>query len=64
MSEKRTDSEKAVKDFERKLILEALEKSKGVRSEAASMLKMKRTTLVEKMRALGMASRPKGPIPE
>ncbi len=40
----------AVRDFEKKLILEALEKSNGVKAKAAKLLNIKRTTLVEKIK--------------
>lgn len=40
----------AVKVYERKLILEALEKSNGIKAKAAKLLNIKRTTLVEKMK--------------
>jgi DNA-binding NtrC family response regulator len=40
----------AVRDYERRLILEALEKSHGVKAKAAQLLNIKRTTLVEKMK--------------
>ncbi|MFW6303641.1 MAG: sigma-54-dependent transcriptional regulator [Candidatus Sumerlaeota bacterium] len=39
-----------VDDFERALILDALEKNNGVKSRAARQLGIKRTTLVEKMK--------------
>lgn len=39
-----------VNEFENKLILRALEKSNGVKSKAAQLLQMNRTTLVEKMK--------------
>jgi DNA-binding NtrC family response regulator len=42
--------DKAVKDYERKLILGALEKSDGVKTKAAKLLNIKRTTLVEKIK--------------
>jgi two-component system, NtrC family, response regulator PilR len=42
--------DKAIKDYERKLILGALEKSDGVKTKAAKLLKIKRTTLVEKIK--------------
>jgi DNA-binding NtrC family response regulator len=42
--------DKAVKDYERKLILGAMEKSDGVKTKAAKLLKIKRTTLVEKIK--------------
>ena len=40
----------AVKDYENKLILNALEKSDGVKAKAARILNIKRTTLVEKIK--------------
>jgi two-component system, NtrC family, response regulator PilR len=40
----------AVRDFEKRLILEALEKSNGVKAKAAKLLNIKRTTLVEKIK--------------
>lgn len=40
----------AVKNFEKRLILDALEKSNWVKSRAAKLLKIKRTTLVEKIK--------------
>ncbi len=40
----------AVQDFERRLIVKALEKSHWVKSRAAQLLKIKRTTLIEKMK--------------
>jgi len=40
----------AVRDFEKRLILEALEKSDGVKAKAAKLLNIKRTTLVEKIK--------------
>jgi DNA-binding NtrC family response regulator len=40
----------AVRDYERRLILEALEKSHGIKAKAAQLLNIKRTTLVEKMK--------------
>ena len=39
-----------VDEFERRLIVEALERSDGVKSRAAKLLGIKRTTLVEKMK--------------
>ncbi|MFO7460683.1 MAG: sigma-54 dependent transcriptional regulator [Desulfatiglandales bacterium] len=39
-----------VRDYEKKLILDALEKSRGVKAKAAKLLNIKRTTLVEKMK--------------
>jgi transcriptional regulator with GAF, ATPase, and Fis domain len=40
----------AVKEYEKRLIVKALEKSDGVKAKAAEILKIKRTTLVEKMK--------------
>jgi DNA-binding NtrC family response regulator len=40
----------AVRDYEKKLILDALERSRGVKAKAAKLLNIKRTTLVEKMK--------------
>ena len=45
----------AVKNFEKRLILEALEKSDGVKAKAAKLLNIKRTTLVEKIKKQNMA---------
>ena len=42
--------DKAIKNYERKLILGALEKSDGVKTKAAKLLNIKRTTLVEKIK--------------
>ncbi|RMG03638.1 MAG: sigma-54-dependent Fis family transcriptional regulator [Nitrospirae bacterium] len=43
-----------VDNLERKLILQALQLSKGVKSKAASLLGLNRTTLVEKMKKKGI----------
>ena len=43
-----------VSEYEKALILKALDKTKGVKSQAARMLKMNRTTLIEKMKRLGI----------
>ncbi len=42
--------DEAVKDYEKKIILEALEKSNWVKTKAAKLLNIKRTTLVEKIK--------------
>ncbi|MBW2028829.1 MAG: sigma-54-dependent Fis family transcriptional regulator, partial [Deltaproteobacteria bacterium] len=42
--------DEAVKDFEKRLILDALERSNWVKSKAAKLLNIKRTTLVEKIK--------------
>ncbi|GBE01046.1 transcriptional regulatory protein ZraR [bacterium BMS3Bbin06] len=43
-----------IDDIERKLIVQALQLSKGVKSKAASLLGLNRTTLVEKMKKKGI----------
>jgi DNA-binding NtrC family response regulator len=40
----------AVHNFQRDLILQALKKTRGVKKEAARLLRMKRTTLIQKMK--------------
>ena len=45
---------KAVEDFERGLILEALEKSNWVKNKAANLLGLNRTTLVEKLKKMNL----------
>jgi DNA-binding NtrC family response regulator len=40
----------AVEEFERQLIIQALDKTGWVKNQAAKLLKMNRTTLVEKMK--------------
>jgi two-component system response regulator AtoC len=49
------DLGKAVEDFEKRLIVQALKKSHGVKSKAANLLKVNRTTLVEKIKRLDCA---------
>jgi len=44
----------AVSDFEGRLLLQALESSDWVKSRAARLLNIKRTTLIEKMKRLGI----------
>ncbi|MEN6624830.1 MAG: sigma-54 dependent transcriptional regulator [Candidatus Sumerlaeia bacterium] len=48
------DFNKLVDDFELGLISKALEKAGGIKNKAASLLNIKRTTLVEKMKKKGM----------
>lgn len=48
------DMAKTIADMERKMIQDALSLSKGVKARAAALLMLNRTTLVEKMRRLGM----------
>jgi two-component system, NtrC family, response regulator AtoC len=50
--DKGTDMEKELEGFESALIKTALEKSGGIKSKAADLLSIKRTTLIEKMRRL------------
>jgi two-component system response regulator AtoC len=52
--ERGIDLQKTVSDLERKMIGEALVLANGVKARAAELLKLNRTTLVEKMRRLGM----------
>jgi transcriptional regulator with PAS, ATPase and Fis domain len=42
--------DEAVKDYEKMLILDALEKSNWVKTKAAKLLNINRTTLVEKIK--------------
>jgi len=44
-----------VRAFETDLILQALERTDGNQSAAARLLNVKRTTMVEKMKRLGIA---------
>ena len=48
--EKDINLQEAVRDYEKRLILEALAKSNGVKSKAAKLLNINRTTLVEKIK--------------
>lgn len=45
-----------INDMERNLILKALKKADGVKSRAASLLNLNRTTLIEKMKKMGITS--------
>lgn len=45
-----------VQDFERQLLSKALERTQGVKSKAAELLHMNRTTLVEKVKKLSLES--------
>jgi len=47
--------DEAVKDYEKRLILEALEKSSWVKTKAAKILSINRTTLVEKIKKQNLA---------
>ena len=44
----------AISEYERQLIINALEKSDWVKNRAAKLLKMNRTTLVEKIKKQGI----------
>jgi DNA-binding NtrC family response regulator len=50
------DLNKMVSSLERNLIMQALEKARGVRSKAAQLLSLNRTTLLEKMKKMGIES--------
>jgi two-component system, NtrC family, response regulator AtoC len=54
MVERGVDLPKTISDIERKMISEALVLADGVKARAAQLLNLNRTTLVEKMRRLGM----------
>jgi DNA-binding NtrC family response regulator len=56
VTEQGVDLMKTVNNVERKMILEALALSKGIKARAATMLNLNRTTLVEKMRRLGIGN--------
>ncbi|MCC6859912.1 MAG: sigma 54-interacting transcriptional regulator [Bryobacterales bacterium] len=51
------DFKTLVRHYERDLILRALESTGGNRNRAARLLRLKRTTLIEKLKRLGIASR-------
>jgi len=53
--EKGVTLSEAVRDYEKCLILGALEKSQGVKAKAAKLLNIKRTTLVEKIKKQNIA---------
>ncbi len=54
VSERGVDMVKTITEIEKMMILEALSLTNGVKAKAAAMLNINRTTLVEKMRRLGM----------
>jgi DNA-binding NtrC family response regulator len=56
VTERGIDMAKTISELEKQMITEALTLSKGVKAQAAAMLKLNRTTLVEKMRRLGIDS--------
>ncbi len=45
-----------IEDIEKDLILKAIKKAKGVKSKAATLLNLNRTTLIEKMKKMGLMS--------
>ncbi len=49
----------AVSNLEKTLILKALERTGGIKNRAAKLLKMNRTTLIEKMKKLGLMPKSK-----
>ncbi len=49
------DLNRFIEDIERDIILKALQKADGVRAKAASLLGLNRTTLIEKMKRLGIS---------
>ncbi|RNC66639.1 MAG: sigma-54-dependent Fis family transcriptional regulator [Desulfuromonadales bacterium] len=54
VTEKGVDLMKVIAEIERSMITDALALSDGVKARAAALLNLNRTTLVEKMRRLGM----------
>jgi DNA-binding NtrC family response regulator len=54
VTEQGVDLVRVVNDIERKMIIEALAIARGVKARAAALLHLNRTTLVEKMKRLGM----------
>jgi two-component system, NtrC family, response regulator AtoC len=54
VTERGVDMVQAINEIERKMICDALQLAKGVKAKAAVMLNLNRTTLVEKMRRLGI----------
>ncbi|TWJ32825.1 sigma-54-dependent transcriptional regulator [Geobacter argillaceus] len=54
VTEQGIDLVRVVNDIERKMIIEALAIARGIKARAATLLHLNRTTLVEKMKRLGM----------
>jgi DNA-binding NtrC family response regulator len=52
----------AVDTFQRSMILHALNETDWVKARAAELLKMNRTTLVERIKKLGIEQEPEGPF--
>lgn len=57
LTENGLDMPRAVNEIESRLIIEALEMTGGVKARAASLLGINRTTLVEKIKRLGLVPR-------
>ncbi|MDE3119364.1 MAG: sigma-54-dependent Fis family transcriptional regulator [Nitrospirota bacterium] len=59
------DLVKELEQYENRLILEALRQTNGVTSKAAQLLRLNRTTLVEKLKRKGLEAKVSGvPVPE
>jgi len=54
------DFNQAVEDFQKKMIVEALQQTNWVKSKAAHLLKMNRTTLVEKIKKMNLKTENRG----
>ena len=54
MPEEGVNLKKMVEEFEKELIIEALEKTNGVKNQAATLLGLNRTTLVEKLKKMNI----------
>jgi DNA-binding NtrC family response regulator len=59
LSEDGINLNSAVTEFEKTLILQSLEKTKWVKNKAAKLLKLNRTTLVEKIKRYQLDNRDK-----
>jgi len=57
LSSKGIDMNRVISEIEREMIQQALELGKGVKARAADLLKINRTTLVEKIKRLGIENR-------
>ncbi|MFO7983076.1 MAG: sigma-54 dependent transcriptional regulator [Desulfuromonadales bacterium] len=57
LTEKGLDMPRAINEIESRLIIEALDMTEGVKARAASLLGINRTTLVEKIKRLGLVPR-------
>lgn len=50
-----TPLEPSVRNLEHAMIVDAMQKTRGVKAKAAALLGMKRTSLIMKMKRLGMS---------